>query len=98
MDALEEEGLWSFLMSPRNLKSIQNIYNSGRIKLDLESGKIERLLHGLKNGLNSLAISIIIAALLISINNFENQIFAYAAVFILGLLVIYEFMTEDRRK
>lgn len=98
MDALEEEGLWGFLMSPRNIKSIQNIYNSGRIKLDLESRKIETLLHGLKNGLNSLAISIIIAALLISIDSFENQLFAYASVFILGILVIYEFLTEERRK
>jgi hypothetical protein len=50
------------------------------------------------NGLNSLAISIVIAALLISIKNFDNQFLAYAGVFILGIFVIYEFLTEGRRK
>ncbi|HPJ13030.1 MAG TPA: AarF/UbiB family protein [Caldisericia bacterium] len=98
MDALEDEFLWNFLMSPRKLRNIQKVFDTGKIKLDIESTRIERILHGLKNGLNSLAISIIIAALLISIKNFENQFLAYAGVFILGLFVIYEFLTEGRRK
>ncbi len=98
MDALEDEFLWNFLMSPRKLKNIQKIIDTGKIKLDIESTRIERILHGLKNGLNSLAISIIIAALLISIKNFDNQFLAYSGVFILGIFVIYEFITEGRRK
>src|SRR6056297_436892 len=98
MDALEDEFLWNFLMSPRKIKNIQKVYDTGKIKLDIESTRIERILHGLKNGLNSLAISIIIAALLISIKNFDNQFLAYTGVFILGVFVIYEFITEERRK
>ncbi|MDN5359525.1 MAG: ubiquinone biosynthesis protein [Thermotogaceae bacterium] len=98
MDALEDEFLWNFLMSPRKIKNIQKIFDTGKIKLDIESTRIERILHGLMNGLNSLAISIVIAALLISIKNFDNQFLAYAGVFILGIFVIYEFLTEGRRK
>jgi len=98
MDALEDEFLWNFLMSPRKIKNIQKVYDTGKIKLDIESTRIERILHGIKNGLNSLAISIIIAALLISIKNFDNQFLAYAGVFILGVFVVYEFITEERRK
>lgn len=98
MDALEDEFLWNFLMAPRKIKNLQKIIDTGKIKLDIESTRIERILHGLKNGLNSLAISIIIAALLISIKNFSNQFLAYTGVFILGIFVVYEFITEGRRK
>jgi len=98
MDALEGEYIWNILMSPRKIKNYQKIFESGKIKLEIESNKLERLLHGMRNGLNGLALSTIIAALLISINNFENQIVAYIGVALLGIFVIYELITDERRK
>lgn len=97
MEQMKEEAVWDILMAPRNAQKIKKVIDSGKIKLEMEMPKIEKIMIALKFALNSLAISIIIASLLISINNFENQILAYLGVAILGLFVIHEFISEGRK-
>jgi len=94
---IKEESVWDFLLLSRNTRNVKKIFDSGRIKLEIEVPKVEKIMMALKFAMNSLAVSIIIAALLISINNFENQILAYIGVTILGLFVIYEFISEGRK-
>lgn len=95
--ALNEEIVWSALMLPRKIKQLSKLLDSGKINLELHSPKIERQVNGVRKSLNLLSISVIIAALLIGINNFKNQTIAYVALALLGFLIIYGILFGERR-
>ncbi|HPE68027.1 MAG TPA: AarF/UbiB family protein [Thermotogota bacterium] len=97
LQELKEMALWKFLMLPRRWNDLEKFFESGKLKMDIQASRVERLLYGLRLSVNSLAVSIIIAALLISINNFKNQTIAYLAVVLLGVFLVYEILFGERR-
>jgi len=97
LNASQEELLWSALMIPRKIQQLSKLFDSGRLNLELDSPKIERKIDGMRKSLNVLAVSIIIAALLIGLNNFKNQTIAYVALAILGTTIIYSILFGERR-
>lgn len=97
LNAAQEEILWSVLMIPRKIQQLSKLFDSGKLNLELDSPKIERKIDGMRKSVNVLAVSIVIAALLIGLNNFENQTVAYVALAILGTAIIYGILFGERR-
>jgi ubiquinone biosynthesis protein len=95
--AANEEILWSALMLPRKIQQLSKLFDSGKVNLEISSPKIERKIDGMRKSVNILAISIIIAALVIGLNNFENQTVPYIALAVLGVTIIYGILFGERR-
>lgn len=95
LSIIKDEGKWNLLLIQRRLGELGKII-SGKNRLHFKMPRLGRLLTNFTRAFNSIAVAIIIAALLLSIQNFKNPFIPYTIVFGLALYIIYELISSQR--
>lgn len=95
ISSIKEETKWNLLLVKRRFGEFGKII-SGKNKLQFKMPRLNRLLVNFSRAFNSIAVAIIIAALLLSIQNFKNPFVPYTIVFGLALYILYELVYSQR--
>jgi ubiquinone biosynthesis protein len=95
MTEMRRESVWNMVMLPRKLKSVERLV-TGNKKINIKLPKIERLLDKFNHSLNALAVAVIMAGLLISVNKFQYPLIPQIVLMILGVYIIYQLMFKNK--
>ena len=94
---MREDTVWNMVMLPRKMRDFDRMI-TGKKKLQFKLPRLERTMRDFVRGMNSLAIAVIVAALLISIHSFEISFIPQLLIVILSLYIIYQLMFKQNKK
>ncbi len=97
LNLLKEDSFWSLLMLPRKIKQFEKIL-TGKGKFTFQFPSLERRFGNFTKGINALAIAVIMAGLLVSIDKFEISFLPKLGVLLLSLYIIYQLIFGQRLK
>ena len=95
MDEMREDAVWNMVMLPRKMREFDRMI-TGKKKLQFKLPRLERTMRDFVRGINSLAIAVIVAALLLSIHNFEISYLPGVVIVVLSLYIIYQLMFKQK--
>ncbi len=93
---VKEDTIWNMVMVPRKLRNIDRLI-MGNKKLQFKLPTLERKIDNFVNSINALAVAVIMAGLLVSVNKFEYPLIPQIILMVLGLLLIYEIFLKKKK-
>jgi hypothetical protein len=93
---MKKESVWNMVMLPRKMKSFERLI-TGNKKINIKLPRIERNLDRFVKSINALAVAVIMAGLLMSVNKFQYPLIPQILLMVLGIYIIYIIMFKTRK-
>lgn len=93
---LQEDSLWKAFMLPRRLNKLEKLLTGG-VNVQMNLPKIERRMDLFIKAVNALALAVIMAGLIMSIDKFPYPIIVQFIIMILSIYILFHLLNSYRK-
>ncbi len=92
----QEDSLWNAMMLPRRINRLEKLITGG-VKVQMNLPKVERRMDYFTKAVNALALAVIMAGLIISVDKFQYPIVAQIIIIILSMYILFHILASFRK-
>jgi len=92
---VKEDTIWNMVMLPRKMRNLDRLIMGNR-KLQFKLPLVEKQLKNFVRAINALAVAVIMAGLLVSVNKFKYPLIPQLFLMALGMIIIYQIFFKPR--
>lgn len=93
---MKKDSIWDMVMLPRKIRNIDKLI-TGNKKINIKLPRVERNLERFVRSINALAVAVIMAGLLVSVNKFKYPFIPQMILMVLSVYIIYMLLFKNKQ-